>query len=54
MEIVYQSTPSANNELGQGIYVSNDKEAFEFGKKVGAMKPFESPKENMVLFARKP
>ena len=43
----------SNVALQEGIYVSTEQDARSLGEKVLQQQPFESPRENLVIFARK-
>ena len=53
MEVVYQNAAPDRDPMLAGLYVTNDAEARKLGEAVKKIAPYESPKENLTIFARK-
>jgi len=54
MEVVYSNDQPQRDPFPDGLYVTNNEQARALGEKMRARGAFESPKENLTVFARKP
>lgn len=53
MEVVYAGPKPDRNLLREGLYVTNEAEARALGAKIKLLGNYESPRENLTIYARK-